>query len=190
MYSGHRDNLALSTWSFNFEFPNSRIVWWLFDNQILCLCNLCKQTCVVNSELLEREACHLNTGDVNNSFCCVTPALIFVWRMVLCQKTAASEVVWSCESWGMWDIYVLHSQAWLRLQSVVLLKHAASTLSHTECKDVLCWLCSSSCSSNYCVTVFKTQSSRCEQRKWQRWVECWSHLWIKHTHTYTHQTPW
>lgn len=48
----------------------------------------------------------------------------------------------------------------------------------------LCWLClCSSCSSNHCVTVFKTQSSRCEQRKWQRWVECWSHLWHEHTLT-------
>lgn len=56
---------------------------------------------------------------------------------------------------------------------------------HTRAHTVLlCRLCSNSCSSNYYVTVFfkkkkKMQRSRCEQRKWQRWVECQSHLWIK-----------
>ena len=102
--------------------------------------------------------------------------------------------------WYLCNIYVLHCHSAASIYlSVVLLKNAAAsntrtrthththTHTNTECKDVWCWLwVCSSCSANYCVTVFKMQSSRCERRKWQRWVECWSHLWITHTHTHTH----
>lgn len=147
--------------------------------------------CVLSTEnkvVHKREKCCLNTENVNSSFCWLIPAWawlyflfdallqLWVWGGSLCER----------RRWEIFD--VLHRYTAAVLSRVWVYQSMLPSQSHTnaQCWNVLCWLrLCSSCSFNFCVTVFKTQSSRCEQRKWQRWVECWSHLWIepKCTHT-------
>lgn len=146
------------------------------DRQSNSVLNLCKQPCVLST--IPEWGCHRNTGRVKNSFCRVTPALLSspcdgVWGGLVLMQYLSATLSQCC----------FHLPKCGFVKECSCLKHT-HTHTNTECKDVWCWLwVCSSCSANYCVTVFKTQSSRCERRKWQRWVECWSHLRITHAHT-------
>lgn len=139
----------------------------------------CNTIGVNTSTHVKRKVTELKTWAVTITFCGLTPTP----GCFHCFGTVA--VVFSCMKSNSWELLNRphHHRPANLLQSAVLSRRLRT---NAEYEDVLCWLLPcSSCSSNQCVTVvvvfvFFTQSRRCEQRKWQRWVECWSHVWFEH----------